>query len=227
MTCHKYDDSIDECLNITIKKPNRLRKYKCDFIIHNKKLSQCIKKGNLKKYKGYELYKNQKFDIKDRENIKIPKINKKQAISDTERYLKQDTLKLMINNKNVDSKKILDDDKIYNLIRGLLSPGFHNDLNISTFKYCDFIKKIFKMKQCPDYIMCNTEIDNILINITDNKQTKKFKIRMILKGNLTCLTSDSTVDRRSVDKTSIDIIWNQKNSENIKIKYNMKFKKNN
>lgn len=223
MSCHLYDNDIDKCLNIEIKK-NKLQKYKCQFIIHNEKISKCIKKGNLKKHKGFQPYKNQKFDIKDREMLKIPKINLKQAQNDTKRYIGRKSLNLKINGKETDPKILLEENnKIYNLIKILLSPNFHNDMSINTFKYCSFIQKIFKMNTCPNYIMCNTEVDYVEITI---HKYNRFEMIFVLKGDLQCINFNQNVDKRSVDKTNIKITWNQNTPEYVSIKYNTPKKSN-
>ena len=218
MSCHNYDDDINKCLNVRIKK--NMKKYNCEFIIHDKKPSLCIKEGNLKKYKKYTKYKYMNFNIKDRENIKIPKIDIKEANSAVKRYINSNTISLRLNNKDIDSKILLtNNDKTSNIIKKLLSPGFHNDISINTFKHCDFIKKIFMTNLCADFIMCNTEVDDISIDIIGKKDIKKFTIILFLKGAITCLNNDKKVNKRDVKDTNIKLIWNKNKPEYITIKY--------
>jgi len=220
MSCHDHNDDINKCMNIRINK--NMKKYNCDFIIHDKKPSLCIKQGHLKKYKNYSKKQHFDFNIKERIDIKIPKINIKQANSDTKRYINKDVISLTINNKSINPDTFLlkKNDHVSNLIKGLLSPGFHNDLSINTFKYCDFIKKVFITNKCADYIMCNTEIGDIAIHITSKaEKATKFTITLFLKGDMTCLKNDQTVNKRNVKNTNIKILWNKNKPEHINIKY--------
>jgi len=52
-SCHEFDEDKSNCKKTNIRKG--LRKYKCEFVVHSKKPSQCIKKGNVLKYKGYKI----------------------------------------------------------------------------------------------------------------------------------------------------------------------------
>lgn len=223
-SCHNFDDNIEKCQNTTIKK--NLCKYTCQFIVHDSKLSQCIKKGHLGKYKDYTLYKKS-LQQKKRDSVLIPKINKNQIKSDLNRYLSGKVIILYYNDTKIDSnvlksekiflKKFPNSEKLYIVIKTLLSPGFHNDDTINTFKHCNFTRDVFKTKQCVNYIMCSVNIEKIIIKIKYNLKYSLY-IEEKLKGNLQCF-KDQNIYKRDVSSRFIVFKWDEKKPEKVNINY--------
>jgi hypothetical protein len=227
-SCHNYDANPEEC-NKTIIKKSPLNKYSCQFIIHNKKLSQCIKKKNLSKYKDYKIYKVSKKDQKKSKRIiEIPDLNAKEIQSDLNRYLKGDKIKLIIN-KKIESVEILKNkksfiskieggEKFYKIIKSLISPNFHNDENVSTFKNCIITKEIFKTLECLDFIMCNVEIKEIIIEIQNISIRKNIIIKEYMGGDFKCFGSNKLMQRK-VGNNYIKMEWDIKNDNKVIMSY--------
>ena len=213
-SCHTFDDNVNNCQTAKIKK--NIQNYKCQFIVHNDKLSKCVRQGNLKKYVGYKIYSSDAQKIKKREAITIPDIDKKQIQTDLERYLLVNAISLYINDKPINAnilktessflKEIPNSKHTYMILKTLLSPGFHNDDTINTFKHCNFTQNVFKTKNCVDYVMCNVNIGKIEIKLTHNKEKTSLVITEYLKGNLQCM-KNGAVDSRAVNNKHITLSW--------------------
>jgi len=211
-SCHVNDDEPKLCNNSKIVK-NKLNKYKCKFVIHDTELSKCIKDKNFNKYKklGYKIYKNKK--TKDNKiNVEIPEMDEIQKKSDLDRYLNSKKINLYLNNKKIDSDKLRTEEKfleinsrkMYDILRILISPGFHNDYNVSTFKNSILTTDVFKNKKS-DYIMCNVDIKNIDIKIKKDKLT----IFLYLSGDLKCVGFDQKVLQRKIKNNYIKMEWEE------------------
>ena len=227
-TCHIHDGKVKECNNTKIKK-RPLTKYDCQFIVHKKKLSQCIRKGNLSRYKDYQIYKVNKSDkMRSKRIIEIPEIDKKQIQSDLNRYLKTNKIKLIINKKTESSEilknkksfisKIENGEIFYDKLKTLISPGFHNDESVGTFKNCILTKEIFKTLECLDFIMCNVEIKEIIIEIQSISIRKKIIIKEYLEGDLNCFGSNKLM-KRKVGDNYIKMEWDLKKDNKVIMSY--------
>lgn len=212
-SCHIKDNDFEDCSRLFIKK-DFIRKYHCRFVIHNEKLSKCIKKNNLKKYEkmGYELKKYKDIKKKISKKVKIPKLEKKQLVSDLKRYLNDDKIKIRVNT-NIEDISILKNEKnfltrfpnnkkMYNIIKSIISPGFHNDVTISTFKENDFVKSIFQNTKNQNYVMCNVDVRNIIIDIKTLKLNEyDLSVTLYLKGKLNC----AKVGKKGIENVSRNV----------------------
>lgn len=236
ISCHNYDSDSYECNKQHIKKG--IQKYDCQFIVHRNKLSQCIRKGHLSKYKNYQIYNVEKQvgnQINEKRIITLPTdIDKKQIQNDLNRYLKGDQIELIINKKPVDSKilktektfvsKIKDGEVMYNILKTIISPGFHNDESVGTFKNKILTKKIFKTLDNLDFIMCNVEIKKIVIEIKNiiyqpNMFKKSLQIKEYMGGNLKCFGSNKLMER-PIKNHYVKMEWNSNKDNEIIMSYN-------
>lgn len=229
ISCHNYDSDSYECNKERIKKG--IQKYDCQFIVHKNKLSQCIRKGHLSKYKNYQIYnvgKQVRNQVNEKRIITIPTdVDKKQMQNDLNRYLKADQIELLINKKPVDSKilktektflsKIKDGEVMYKILKTLLSPGFHNDESVGTFKNKILTKKIFQTLDNLDFIMCNVEIKKIVINIQTIK--KSLQIKEYMGGNLKCFGSNQLIER-AIKNHYVKMEWNSTKENEVIMSYN-------